>query len=75
MSVSPPAPDRSTPMARLIDECTRDLGSPWRSRNRYESAALGAIELAFRRGYQAGFEAQRTEPRSRRRKMTEISKT
>jgi hypothetical protein len=43
-------------MARLVDDCTRDLGAPWRSRNRFESAALGAIELAFRRGYQAGFE-------------------
>lgn len=56
MSVTIPPPDRSTPMARLVDDCTRDIAAPWRSRNRYDSQVLGTIELALRRGYQAGFE-------------------
>lgn len=68
MSITPPAADRSTPIARLIDDCTRDLAAPWRSRNRYDAQILGTIELAFRRGFQAGSEAPARG--SRRKKKT-----
>jgi hypothetical protein len=49
---------RDTPMARLVDDCIRTLIAPWNSRNRYESQVIGAIELAFRRGFQAGQESK-----------------
>lgn len=44
------------PTTRAVEDCTGSLKAPYRSRARKEPAITGAIELAFRRGYQAGWE-------------------
>lgn len=54
----------------------RELTKPWRSRVRMDRSVTGAINLAYLRGYQAGYEdakgGQRAQhfvnPISRRRK-------
>lgn len=44
---------------KVVDECIHDLRHRWNNRVRKDREVLGAVELAFMRGYQAGFVAAR----------------
>lgn len=46
----------SIPKARIVRECTADLVRTPRYGASMQREANGAIELAFMRGYQAGYE-------------------
>lgn len=53
---------------REVERCTRDLQSKWNNRWRKDREVLGAIQLAFMRGYQAGFESARKIKKTKRTK-------
>lgn len=51
-----------------VERCVSDLKRKWSNRWRLDREVLGAIELAFMRGYQAGFENARSKPKRGRSK-------